>query len=247
MTFEHGEKELRRSGQNGLADVVAGVRKTQRADIPLPGQPGAETTGTIESLLSQERQALKRFFGREISIPNPPRALLEALRKAEEQGLDLEAHGLPPFSLKKDSKIKGWKVKPKEWFWQKIKEGKIDSEAARIDGGWILVGTNRDGFGRSWDDVHEEDLPRLARMLRVENSQVRLLKAIEFNVLGNVFHPEWGQSHTWEWFEDNFGGGDRLVGGSSDDGGLADVDDHWSDLQLGYVGFRPLVVFSPSA
>lgn len=245
MSLELWEQYQRGLGNKAAAEL-ARVLREQYGDVST-GQSAPETSGLAESLISQEIEAWKRFFGKEINIPNPPPKLLEVLKKAEQEGLGLEAHYLPPFSFRKDSKIKGWEVRPEEWFWQKINEGEIDSEATKIDRGWILVGTNRGGFGRSWDDVHQDDLPRLANKLGVENSQVRLPKEIEFNVLGNVFHPEWGQDYKWEWFEDNFGGGDRLLGGRSGKGGLADVRCDWPGHRPNDVGFRPLVVFSPSA
>jgi len=90
-------------------------------------------------------------------------------------------------------------------------------------------------------------LPEIAELLGVEASAVRLPKAIEFNVIGNMKHPEWGQANTWEWFEDNFEDDNRLAGGDSDNGGLADVDYGWSCGRYGGVAFRPLVVVSPKA
>lgn len=83
----------------------------------------------------------------------------------------------------------------------------------------------------------------LAEMLGVQADLVRVLRAIEFNVLGNLYHPEWGQTNTAEWFNDKFEGDDRLIGGGSDYGGLAYVYCHWSGGRGGGVGFRPLVVF----
>ena len=97
-------------------------------------------------------------------------------------------------------------------------------------------------FAVSWDEVTQHVNPAVAELLGVEVSQVRLPRAIEFNVLGNLFHPEWGETTTWEWFEDVFGGGRRLHGGYSVYGGLADVDHYWSDGRDD-IGFRPLVVF----
>lgn len=67
---------------------------------------------------------------------------------------------------------------------------------------------------------------------------------IEFNVRGNMVHPEWGQTNTWEWFGDSISGGKRrLMGGPSYDGGLAHVfygavNDHRFDT-----GFSPVIRF----
>lgn len=104
--------------------------------------------------------------------------------------------------------------------------------------------TSASRFSTSWDELHEKVLPELAHDLGVRNEQVRLPKAIEFNVLGNMHHKEWGETNTWEWFEDKFASGSRLIGGSSDDGGLAYVSWNQPGRRSGSIGFRPLIVFS---
>ncbi|TSC86739.1 MAG: hypothetical protein G01um10147_820 [Microgenomates group bacterium Gr01-1014_7] len=74
---------------------------------------------------------------------------------------------------------------------------------------------------------------------------VRNRRYIEFNIRGNIAHPEWGQTNTWEWFGDPvFRGDDRLIGGSSSDGGLAHVGDGSVDGRDYDAGFSPVVEFS---
>ena len=102
-------------------------------------------------------------------------------------------------------------------------------------------------FSISSNELSQVVLPEIAELLGVEASAVRLPKAIEFNVIGNMKHPEWGKANTWEWFEDNFGVGRRLIGGDSGVGGLSDVSYGWSDDRYGGMAFRPLVVISPKA
>lgn len=102
-------------------------------------------------------------------------------------------------------------------------------------------------FGISPDELTEHVLPAIAQMLEVDSSQVRDPKEIEFSVIGNRCHPEWGNTNTSEWMQDKFEDGSRLVGGDSDDGGLAYVNCHWSDGRYDGIGFRPLVVLSPKA
>lgn len=70
-------------------------------------------------------------------------------------------------------------------------------------------------FSTSWNELDQKALPELAHELGVRDDQVRLPKAIEFNVLGNMHHKEWGETTTWEWFEDKFGSDRRLVGGGA--------------------------------
>lgn len=106
---------------------------------------------------------------------------------------------------------------------------------------------NTSQFGISHDELTQVVLPEIAKLLEVDASQVRLPRAIEFNIIGNFKHPEWGKTTTWEWFDDKFGDASRLVGGNSDVGGLAGVNLHWSGGHRGSVGFRPLVVVSLKA
>ena len=240
---------------------------------------------TIEQLVAQEKETWRGFLGKEINIPEPPQSLFEVCAMATEQGItSFEAHFLPRVQLRKGSKFPGWKVKPEEWYWEKIKEGKIAKDAAKLPGNWVLVDSTpkptynggrqlyvNDGFGQILANLRDEgkievpqdykDVPRtsrfavtpkereahfypaLAQTLEVETSQVRVTREIEFNVIGNLHHPEWGETNTWEWFEDHFGGDGRLCGGRSGGGGLAYARYDWSDGRDSSIGFRPLVEF----
>ena len=100
-------------------------------------------------------------------------------------------------------------------------------------------------FGISWDDRAEHFDPLLAKTLGVtaEQATVRVPTEEEFNVLGNLFHKEFGQTTTSEWLNDKFGADRRLDGGLSDFGGLAFVFGWLSDVPDRDIGFRPLVAF----
>ena len=101
-------------------------------------------------------------------------------------------------------------------------------------------------FGISHDELAQIVLPEIAKLLEIESSAVRLPNEIEFNVIGNFKHPEWGKTNTWEWFDDKFVDGGRLIGGGSGLGGLAHVS-NWSGFHHDSIAFRPLVVVSPKA
>ena len=115
------------------------------------------------------------------------------------------------------------------------KEGQIQSGDNTPEGSRFRI---------SWDEINQIVNPQLAQLLGVSAEQVRLPKAIEFNIIGNIHHPQWGQTNTWEWFDDKFEADDRLIGGSSVGGGLANVNDIWHGRRDDRIGFRPLVVFS---
>lgn len=99
-------------------------------------------------------------------------------------------------------------------------------------------------FAVSADEIDALVIPEFARRIDINAGQTGLPRAIEFNVAGNLNHPEWGQTNTAEWFADKFDSSDRLVGGYSDDGGLAYVDASESGHHNGYLGFRLQVVLS---
>lgn len=102
-------------------------------------------------------------------------------------------------------------------------------------------------FGVSANEWQEYVRPALASKLGLEPQQLRLEYAVEANVIPQLYphmpRKDDGKTNTWVWYEEYFEGrGDRLIGGISDDGGLADVgwDDagnHWSNGS-----FRPLAV-----
>ena len=77
----------------------------------------------------------------------------------------------------------------------------------------------------------------------LEPEQISLPRMIEFNVIGNIHHPEWGETDCGEWFADGYETGQwqwRLNGGCVDQGGLSYV--YTSDYQdrSGKYGFRIL-------
>lgn len=91
-----------------------------------------------------------------------------------------------------------------------------------------------------WQDVV---LVYVASKLGVTRAQLRLERAIEFNAIGNLYDPNRGMFSCWEWFEDLFEGSRRLYGGIRGIGGLANVNDDWSDDRSHFVAARPLVSF----
>lgn len=84
------------------------------------------------------------------------------------------------------------------------KEGKIQKVQEMPD-------TSR--FGILHDELTQAVLPEIAELLELEASAVRLPKAIEFNVIGNFEHRDWGKTDTWEWFGDRFRTVGWLIGG----------------------------------
>ena len=100
-------------------------------------------------------------------------------------------------------------------------------------------------FGVSHDEITKCIVPEFATMAQIEAEQASVPPYTTFNFRGNIAHPEWGETNTWEWFADSFEDDYRLVGGDSGRGGLADVYYDWSGNRGGRVAFR-LRVVSPS-
>jgi len=83
-----------------------------------------------------------------------------------------------------------------------------------------------------------------AKALKIKPEQLELPKAVLFNYIGNKSHPEWGNTNTWEWFQDEYTSGSRLNGGDSGNGGLSYADYASSGFRFDSLGFRPSVRFS---
>ena len=101
-------------------------------------------------------------------------------------------------------------------------------------------------FNISWDELNKPEVKQaIAEALDVPQEALRLPRAIEWNYMGNVYYPEWGNTNTWEWFDDPYMKGQRrLRGGFSEFGGLSDVYWNGPGSQHDYLGFRLQVVFS---
>jgi len=101
-------------------------------------------------------------------------------------------------------------------------------------------------FGISAEELENPQVKQaLAKVLGVKPEQISCPRAIEFNFFGNAFHPELGDTTTWEWFSDLYDKGRRrLRGGHRAYGGLSDVN--WGNpVGRGEDrGFRSLVRFS---
>ncbi len=77
------------------------------------------------------------------------------------------------------------------------------------------------------------------RLDGVEGAAVRLPRAIEANAMGQG--PGWHDTDTYEWCEETYGPGGRLLSGNSVDGGASSL--YWYAFPDDSVGFRPLVIF----
>ena len=90
---------------------------------------------------------------------------------------------------------------------------------------------------------HSEVVEGLAKAMGLAPEKVSLPRMIEFNLIGNIYHPEWGQqpSDCFEWFSDRSDDGRFCLNGcSSRLGGFAFVrslDTRNTSIET---GFRPM-------
>ena len=95
-------------------------------------------------LIERESEALKAFFSKEIPVITPPTELLEALKVAETKGFGiLVPLYFPAVEFKQANRYSGWKVKPGEWYWNQIREGRVGNDAAKFGGYWGLFDKSR--------------------------------------------------------------------------------------------------------
>lgn len=105
-------------------------------------------------------------------------------------------------------------------------------------------------LGVSAKEIDNFIIAEYAKVVGLEASRVRLERAIEGNVISQLYSEMSrkgdGQTNTSVWYDELFGDAEyRLNGGNSDIGGLANVnydrvDDHWNDGS-----FRLLGVLGP--
>ena len=234
-------------------------------------------------------QSVVPYTGKETEGDKPPQEVTDILNMWKEKGItNFDIYHLSAHKFEQKGNYPGWKIKPRDWFWQQIQQGTVSPDAAQTSDMWVAVDKTQkpdydngrqlyaddpygvllkglrderkikvpkeykhvpqtSRFAISPDELTQHVLPEIAKILGVGSKPVRLPREIEFNIIGNRSHPEWGNTNTAEWLNDNFGDDVRLIGGLSDDGGLASVRYRWSGSRFDDVGFRPLVVLSSKA
>ena len=126
-------------------------------------------------------------------------------------------------------------------------DGDMERAIEELRAQGLIAGDANKGarFRISWEELEKPEVrQKFAEIFDVSPDQIRLPRAIELNFLGNAHYPTWGDTNSYEWFQDSYQGSGHLVGGDSDYGGLSSV--YWDDAggRNDGVGFRPLIVFS---
>lgn len=128
-----------------------------------------------------------------------------------------------PFTSILSSLRESGKIEKPEWTWR------VASSGSR--------------FGISYDEIQTRVNPTIAALLGVTPAQVRLPRAMEYNLLGNLYHPEWGETSTWEFLQEIYEDAGPLLVAKKKNGGLAAYDCTSNMHHEDNLGFRPLVIF----
>jgi len=154
-----------------------------------------------------------------------------------------------------------------QWYWGLVKDEKVPFPS--LSGKWIAVETIpkpqygdkyssskitdelglEDRFNVAWNSINEainstEGNILSATGLPVTTSKVRMLEALEWNLLAN--REGWGKTNTYEWTNTaarDDGDSYRIIVGYSDCGGAANANWRSPEYSRGYLGFRLAVVF----
>lgn len=87
-------------------------------------------------------------------------------------------------------------------------------------------------------------LEEFAKVIGVDMEQVRLPTAIEFNVLGNMHHPEWREATCYELVKDGLEDGGAIVPSLYSSDAFGDrLEEPTMTMGADGIGFRPIVVF----
>jgi hypothetical protein len=250
----------------------------------------------LTDILVREQTAHLTFFGQEYDLSELEKKLREYGRKQVKRwaSLGLEPHFLPQVSMMPGDNYSGWKIKPGEFYYRSLVEGKLfrnqNGNLVKVtniglEGVSVLIDTRlkpaydngrqmwekdnllgsviqslrkqgkiqdyTDGPRNSRFGVSANELGEIYRALAprigLVPDQFRSELAIEGNAIPQIYshmpRKNDGETNTWVWYEEFFGGRvRRLSGGNSDNGGLARVYWDHAALHWGYKSFRPLVV-----
>lgn len=123
----------------------------------------------------------------------------------------------------------------------------MEQAIAELRAQGLIAGDANKGarFRISWEELQKPEVKaKIAEILDVPPDSIRLPRAIEYNFLGNAHYQKWGDTNSYEWFQDSYQGSEHLFGGYSDRGGLSHVGWDFAGGRFDSFGFRPLIVLS---
>ncbi|MEI7740944.1 MAG: hypothetical protein WCJ29_00385 [bacterium] len=144
--------------------------------------------------------------------------------------------------------------KPIEGFWGIVDTTpklNWDDEAAYKDQITEILGL-KTRFGVSWNDCVETHYPKLDREFHLTAGAFRHMTAEQYNLFANVMNelrasrgmdlPDLGSTYSWEWCDNRYDSGFRLLVGNREFGGLALVDSYRPSRSNDCFAFRFVAV-----
>lgn len=241
----------------------------------------------LDKILESEKKAHLAFFGKEFDLTIFANTLQKYGKKRIQdwKKLGLEVHFIPKMSFSKSDSYSGWKIKPNDWFYENISNGKIfhyingnliTLRTVETEGTTLLIDTRCKPQYTGGSQIYENDnflgpiilklrkkdkiqygscvlwesrfnisayefeiqlRPKIAELLKLNVSQIRLEKTIEANIISQMYlhmpRKNDDNTNTWVLYDEYFRARmNRLGGGNSDNGGLSDVScphssNHW--------------------
>lgn len=111
----------------GLSEEDAGYWNGHLDELHSKVQNVLSCSNWIDRIIQSENDAHRAFFGQTFDLAQFVKVLkcYGEDRIGQWINLGLEPHFLPKWQFRPDSKVRGWKVKPESWFWQKAADGSI--------------------------------------------------------------------------------------------------------------------------
>lgn len=104
-------------------------------------------------------------------------------------------------------------------------------------------GNTKSRYNITWEELNKNETKEVfALVLGVDSQQIDLPRAIEWNVIGNLHHQQWGKTQCQEWFKEVHIAGGPFCGGYISSGGISGI--YWENGHgIWNTGFRLIVHF----
>lgn len=189
------EQWIQQKVAKGQTDAVKMGRTIQEifGDEQLPSISSIPASNVSKAV---ETRVVTTFSRDQLILPETslPQEVSDILQRAEEAGIGtLEAYHLSGVTLGQDSNVDGWDKKPEDWYWEQIKNGKVNQDAPKLPDTWILIDKTQKPDYKDGKQIYENDpLGALLKQLR-ENKKIQTIKGIPDTSRFGISHDELSQ------------------------------------------------------